>query len=363
MPSHAAAAAASAAPTTIHATAPIRVCDLGGWTDTWFAGHGTVVHLAVEPLVHVRIDVSAHTDHERPRVLLDVVDYGDRYTLTPDDDRRTPRHPLLEAAIDEVGVDPDTHLDIAVHSEAPAGCSTGTSAAVAVALVGALTAARRRRPSPLDVARTAHRLETERLGLQSGIQDQLASAFGGINRIDMQDYPDATVTPVALDRRTVDELDRRLVVVFLGRRHDSSAVHDKVIAELTGEGPDSPRLDALRGCAERGHEALTNADLDAFARAMVDNTDAQSALHPDLDGPEATRAIAVARSQGCTGWKVNGAGGEGGSVSLLLAADQERERLTDALTAADPSFEVLPSRLASAGLTVRTEAASTRPST
>jgi D-glycero-alpha-D-manno-heptose-7-phosphate kinase len=295
-------------------------------------------------------------------VLLDVVDYGDRYTLTPDDDRRTPRHPLLEAAVDEVGVDPGAHLDIAVHSEAPAGCSTGTSAAVAVALVGALTAARRRHPAPLDVARTAHRLETERLHLQSGIQDQLASAFGGINRIDMHAYPDATVTPVAVDGATVDELDRRLVVVFLGRRHDSSAVHEKVIAELTGEGPDSPRLDALRRCAARGHEALTNGDLDAFARAMVDNTDAQAALHPDLVGPEAARAIAVARAHGCTGWKVNGAGGEGGSVSLLLAVDGRRHAVAEALAEADPSFKILPARLAPAGLTVRTETASTRPS-
>jgi len=26
----------------IHSEAPVRICDIGGWTDTWFAQHGAV---------------------------------------------------------------------------------------------------------------------------------------------------------------------------------------------------------------------------------------------------------------------------------------------------------------------------------
>jgi D-glycero-alpha-D-manno-heptose-7-phosphate kinase len=39
----------------IHARAPIRVNDIGGWTDTWFAGEGKVLNLAVMPAVEVQI--------------------------------------------------------------------------------------------------------------------------------------------------------------------------------------------------------------------------------------------------------------------------------------------------------------------
>ena len=35
--------------TTVTATAPVRTCDCGGWTDTWFAQHGAVFHVAVNP--------------------------------------------------------------------------------------------------------------------------------------------------------------------------------------------------------------------------------------------------------------------------------------------------------------------------
>ncbi len=33
----------------VNAIAPTRVCDLGGWTDTWFAGHGAVLDVATYP--------------------------------------------------------------------------------------------------------------------------------------------------------------------------------------------------------------------------------------------------------------------------------------------------------------------------
>ena len=32
----------------VKAMAPARVCDFGGWTDTWFAKHGRVMNIAVD---------------------------------------------------------------------------------------------------------------------------------------------------------------------------------------------------------------------------------------------------------------------------------------------------------------------------
>ncbi len=61
-----------------------------------------------------------------------------------------------------------------------------------MALIGALDRLTPSRLSPLEVAYTAHRIETDILKQQSGIQDQLGSAFGGINYIEMFDYPYAS---------------------------------------------------------------------------------------------------------------------------------------------------------------------------
>lgn len=334
----------------VTAVAPVRVCDLGGWTDTWFAGHGKVCNIAVAPLVEVRVEVGA-LDVAEVRVTLDVADFGDRYGFEPG--RGPGRHPLLEAAVDEVGVPGGVALSIRVSSGVPAGCSTGTSAAVSVALVGALDALTPGRRSPAELARVAHRIEVERLGRQSGVQDQLCAALGGINFIEVDPYPEARATALGVPAPFRDELERRLLLLYLGQPHESSQVHERVIGRLVREGQDAPQLKALRACAVMGRDAVVARDLDALGRAMVRNTDAQAQLHEDLVSAQAQRAIDIAAAHGASGWKINGAGGDGGSVSILCGLDpQRRVAMERALAEDDPLLRVIPVRLSERGLQV-----------
>ena len=334
----------------VNAVAPIRICDNGGWTDTWFAGHGKVFNIAVSPYVEVQIKV--HPIGKLPgRVVLDAQNYGERYTFEPP--VLPNRHPLLEAAVDEVGVPEELSLQISVFSEAPVGSSTGTSAAATVALIGALDSLTPGRMTPREVAATAHRIEVDRLGTQSGIQDQLCAAFGGINYIEITHYPQASLSQLPVPNNVWSELDRRLVLLFLGSAHLSSAVHDRVIASLNREGESSPQLEELRHAAQQARDAVLAADFHALGRAMIQNMDAQSRLHADLVSPRAHAAVEVAAANGALGWKVNGAGGEGGSVTILCGPEMRSKRqLLRALRHTDPLFQIIPTPLSRHGLHV-----------
>ncbi len=334
----------------INATAPIRICDIGGWTDTWFAEHGKVCNIAVSPDVTVRIKVferegSAH------RVVLDVARYDDRYPVEPG--APPGRHPLLEAIVDEVVIPEDRALEISISSAAPPGASTGTSATTAVALIGALDALTPGRRTAYEVARAAHRIEVERLGIQSGVQDQLCAAFGGCNYIEVSPYPDAVVSRIHLPPTTLRRLEEGLLLVYLGRPHTSSAVHGQVIAALA----DRPErtfeaLEPLRRAATE-RDALWRGDLVSYGRTMIANTEAQRRLHDSLVSGPAQVVVDLAATHGALGWKVNGAGGEGGSLTLLVRAEPEaRQKIVDALTEADPLFSVIPTSLNPHGLRV-----------
>ena len=337
---------------TVHASAPTRVCDNGGWTDTWFAEYGTVFSIAVEPRVHVDI-VARPDDGSRPPIVIDARVFGDRYAPDGLERRCWGRHPLLEAAIVEVGIPPGLAVEITIDSEAPFGASIGTSAATCVALIGALDALRSRRRSNLDVARAAWRVETEHLALQSGVQDQIAAAFGGINLIHVDAYPHAHVEPVDVAPAVLAELQRRLVVVYLGAPHKSSAIHDVVIGDMVDRGPEAMPLEALRRAARLAAHSLAAGDLDAFGRALTANTNAQRELHEGLVGPLAELVIDVADRCGAIGHKVNGAGGDGGAITLLTDGDPDRtRRLLEEVTAIGHGCAVLPIRLSSDGLRV-----------
>ena len=335
----------------INSVAPIRICDNGGWTDTWFAGTGRIFNIAVNPYAEVQI-AAYPLRSRKDRIVIHAENFGDRYAprrVRPSWDR----HPLLEAAVEFMKVPRSLALEMTIFSEAPSGASTGTSAAVTVALIAALDVLTPGRLLAHEVAAAAHRIETEVLKKQSGIQDQLCSAYGGINYIEMFNYPYAAVSPVPVPDAIRWELERRLALVFLGRSHDSSELHETVIRALEHAGPSSPKLDALRGTAPRSRDALVAGDFEGLGRAMIDNTEAQRRLHPALVSADADKIIRIAKAHGALGWKVNGAGGEGGSLTLLCGSRSDEKRaMIKAVEQASPLFRKIPITLSRQGLRV-----------
>jgi D-glycero-alpha-D-manno-heptose-7-phosphate kinase len=332
----------------INSLAPIRICDNGGWTDTWFAGHGVIFNIGVSPYVEVQLRVYP-ADQREHRIVINAENYGERYPVNTG--VHWGRHPLLEAAIEHMRLSENLAIEATIYSEAPTGMSTGTSSAVCVALIGALDCLTPGRMNTYEVAMTAQRIETEMLGQQCGIQDQLCSAYGGINYIEMNQYPEATVTPIPVPNETWWELERRLALVYLGKSHASSKVHEMVIRGLENAGPDCSQLEALRLTAPRSREALLNGDFRALGRAMSDNTEAQRQLHPALVSEDAQRAIDIAIEHEALGWKVNGAGGEGGSLTLLCGerSDVKRAMLQET-EQENPQFRQIPIQLSRYGL-------------
>jgi D-glycero-alpha-D-manno-heptose-7-phosphate kinase len=334
----------------INSTAPIRICDNGGWTDTWFAHHGKIFNIGVQPYAEVQIAVY-ETEAPNGRLSLNIENYGQRYVINPH--QPTGQHPLLEATIEYMRLPPGLVLDITIFSKAPSGASTGTSAAVTVALIGALNQLTARHRTPHEIAYAAQIIETEFLHQQCGIQDQLCSAYGGINYIEMFDYPHASVSPLHVSPKIEWELENRLAVIYLGKSHRSSDVHQMVIQALENAGPDCPPLNTLRTMAERSRDAVYAEDFGALGQAMIANTHAQHDLHPALISPEAARVIDIARAHGALGWKVNGAGGDGGSVTILGngLASMKRTLLRE-ICEENSQFTVIPISLSRFGVRV-----------
>jgi D-glycero-alpha-D-manno-heptose-7-phosphate kinase len=176
------------------------------------------------------------------------------------------------------------------------------------------------------------------------VQDQLASAYGGVNFMEVE-YPNARVLPVPLADSVRCELEDRFVLVYTGRSHFSSGMHQKVISESAQHTAD---FDDLARAAVLGKEALLAGNLDAFAAAMNVNWAAQKRLHPEITTPEIEALHAAAFAAGAIGFKANGAGG-GGTVTIL--AKRNHTHLV-ARAATELGMTVLPAQIDTTGLQV-----------
>jgi D-glycero-alpha-D-manno-heptose-7-phosphate kinase len=333
----------------INCVAPIRICDNGGWTDTWFAGHGKIFNIGVYPYAEAQLKVYPNIGQDRIEIFAE--NYGQRFVTHPEKNASYEHHPLLEAAVEYMHVPREMALKVNIFSEAPAGASTGTSAAVTVALIGALDCLSSGRMTPHEVALAAQYIETNMLKQQCGIQDQLCSAYGGINYIEMYQYPYASVSQIQVPNSVWWELERRLSLIYLGKAHSSSKVHEMVIRKLENAGPDCKELEDLRQTAPRSRDAVYMGDFAGLGSAMSENTAAQERLHPELISDDARRIIAVAKAHGALGWKVNGAGGLGGSVTILSDENSASKRaMIREIEQENPYYQNIPIYLSRYGL-------------
>jgi D-glycero-alpha-D-manno-heptose-7-phosphate kinase len=324
----------------VKAQAPNRVLDFGGWTDTWFAGSGYVLNFAVSLYAQVIIATRA-----RPGVSVIAQDFGEIIDIAePGAEPYDGKHDLLKAAVNVMGID---KLDAYVYADVPAGCGTGSSAAISVALIGALSMLTGEYYRPEQIGRLAHELETKELGIQSGVQDQVAAAVGGISYHTIDPYPRVTTSPVRVNPEIAWELESRLVLVYTGERHLSSEVHEKVIADYQACNPSTRKaMDTLKTTPQLAASALWKGDFAAFAEIMNLNNSAQKALHPGITTDRIEQIEGVARPAGAIGFKINGAGG-GGSVTVLCETSRRRQ-VEERLKAA--GYQLLPCRFDWEGL-------------
>jgi D-glycero-alpha-D-manno-heptose-7-phosphate kinase len=154
------------------------------------------------------------------------------------------------------------------------------------------------------------------------------------------------------------DLSARLHTVYLGAPHASSAMHDQVIARLDQDECDA-ELDALRTAAEASIDALVAGDVDAFGRALTSAHSGIEMLHDGLVGDDARSLIELAAAHGARGWKVNGAGGDGGSMVVLGPADPEADAALVAAIEGHGRWQVLVAALDAPGVTTHVAVADT----
>ena len=318
--------------------APTRICDIGGWTDTWFYPKGAIFSFCVNLYSYVRlvenesktIKIYAEDLEQSAEILnLKRIEYNGVLDL-------------LKAAIKRMNI--ENGLDIFVRADAPPGCGTGTSASVAVALISALATYKKLNIDQGNIAALAHKLETEELGLESGVQDQYAAAYGGINFMEI-DYPKVKLLKIEINEKRILELENQFILVYFGSR-SSSKMHNAVISNYKNRDKATINsFEIMRQCAYE-MKASINSDIDVLGEIINRNWDAQKSLHPLMINPIINKAEKIAKSNGAMGFKCNGAGG-GGSATILAECGQEYQIKKKLI---ENGYTILPCKLSFTGV-------------
>jgi D-glycero-alpha-D-manno-heptose-7-phosphate kinase len=311
---------------------PLRIGLLGGGTDLpgYYREHGgRVLNCALDKYVYVivkqRFDDDIYVNYSRKEIVSRIEDL---------------EHELVREAMLMTGV--AKGVEITTLADIPSsGSGLGSSSAVTVGLLHALSAYQGRQVSAQDLADWACTIEIERCGKPIGKQDQYIAAFGGIRDIRFGPGDEVVAEEVALAPAERRALQQQIMLFYTGITRSA----DPILAEQNANVEATrPQLALLRDLAGFAAERLRSGDVEAIGPAVRESWEAKRKLASGVSNDQIDLAVTRAMEAGASGAKLTGAGGGG---FLLVICPVERQRAVRETLVGLQEFPVKLDRLGS----------------
>ena len=200
------------------------------------------------------------------------------------------------------------------------GSGLGSSSAVTVGLLHALSAYQGRQVSAEELAEWACTIEIECCGKPIGKQDQYIAAFGGIRDIRFGPGDEVIADELALSTADRRALQQQIMLFYTGITRSANPI---LAEQNSNVDAIRPQLDLLRDlagfAAERLRQRRCGRHRPGGARELGGQAEAGVRGVERPDRPAVSRAL----DAGATGVKLTGAGGGG---FLLVICPIERQR-------------------------------------
>ena len=316
---------------------PVRASFCGGGTDlaAFYQNHpdgGAVTSLAMARYLYVtvnpRFDNSIRISYSSMEFVNDINEI---------------QHELVREAMKSTGV---THgIEITTIADIPSrGTGLGSSSAVTIGLLNALSSLAGNPMSSEELAQEACRIEIDVLGQPIGKQDQYAAAIGGVNTIGFLPDGSVSIDPLILSDNTKQRIENEFSLVYTGLTRSANSVLSKQ-KELTADRMEE--LSSLRLQAFQVRSALEGGRLEEVGRLLEESWQIKRNLVDGITGELLDNLHDQLIDAGATGAKLLGAGG--GGFFLVHGDDEIKKRLENSLSS---KHKILPLLIDSQGSTI-----------
>jgi D-glycero-alpha-D-manno-heptose-7-phosphate kinase len=234
-------------------------------------------------------------------------------------------HPAVREAMKML----DMHeIRLTYEADLPARSGLGTSSSFAVGMLNAFYALKGKYADKRKLADEAIYLERVLCDEAGGWQDQIAAAFGGMNRIEFNKDGTYDVRPIIIHPERKQQLNDNLLMFFTGFTRFSS---DMQKANATGYAEKIKQLQQMYVLVDDAEKVLEDkhSDLDDFGRLL----DTTWKLKRQTGGAITTNSIDALYEKGikagALGGKLLGAGG--GGFLVFYVQPEKKEAVMDAM--------------------------------
>ncbi len=222
----------------------------------------------------------------------------------------------------------DIHeIRLTYEGDLPARTGLGTSSTFAVGMLNAFCALKGKMMSKRQLAQEAIHVERDILKEHGGWQDQVAAAYGGLNRIDFKDG-DFEVHPIVIAPERKKELDENLLLFYTGIQRFSSEIQADTFAKPVDK---TQQLKDMLALVDEAESILCNKDasLNEFGKLLDTTWKLKRGTGAKVSNGSIDELYSQAIKAGASGGKLLGAGG--GGFLLFYCEKEKQESLKKAM--------------------------------
>ena len=293
---------------------PTRISFFGGGTDypVWYRENsGMVLSTTINKYSYITL-----------RYLPKSFDYNFRVRYFHTEQTQTLeeiRHPSVRECARILGI--NQGFEMIHHADLPAGTGLGSSSTFTVGMLHSFYSLTNYMPTKRELALKALEIEQQVIGESVGSQDQVAAAFGGLNRIQFGGEKEFEVDPIILGKERLRELQDKLLLCFTGFSRSAPEIAQHQIRDTPAR---NKELTAMSELTVEALSVLTSpsASLDDFGKLLNEQWKIKRSLTSHVSTPEVDQIYETAMKSGALGGKLLGAGGGG---FMLFYADQSKQ--------------------------------------
>ncbi len=300
---------------------PYRISFFGGGTDypDWYREHGGMV-LSSTINKYCHITCRYLPPYFPYKFLL-------RYYLREETNTIDEiKHPSIRECFKFLKI--DRGVEVVHAGDIPAQSGMGSSSAFTVGLLTALHGLLGHIATKRQIAREALHVEQEMIRENVGSQDQVASAFGGLNKIEFGQERDFYVSPLPLNAERLKLFHSHLMLVFTGFARNASDIAAEQIKKI---GDKKSELNLLKEMVCEAVSILQGAsfNMNEFGKMLHESWKIKRSITNLISTDNIDSIYRAARDAGALGGKLLGAGG--GGFLLLFVPPEHQLRVKEQL--------------------------------
>ena len=303
--------------------APFRLPLGGGGTDlsSYYKKYGGfLITAAINKYMYVNINIPAIINKIKINYnMVEIVDIDKIDSI---------KHDIVRESLKYLDI--KCPLEITSMADLSAGTGMGSSSAYTVALLKGLNAMRRRYISIQELAEEACKVEIDLIGKPIGKQDQYATAFGGINQLEIDRLGYVKVTPLDLDHEIIYELENKLLMFYTNIDRDAN----KILAEQSAKAKGAEKIttESMHRIKAIGYEvkkALFKGEVETFGKLLHEHWLEKKKISKKMSNQKINNWYKLAMLNGALGGKIMGAGG--GGFFVFCVSNGKRKHLRNTM--------------------------------